>query len=81
MSEKVVSIRGEKIFAAGEINPEVVKLAEDLLEMAKSGQINALFAVMTHSDETVSSLHEGLVTYRFIGMVASELHLMSTGKD
>lgn len=77
----VVGLRGEEIQAAGEPNPDVVKLAEDLLDMARSGQINALFAVMTHSDETVSALHQGLVTYRFIGMVASELHLMSVGKD
>ncbi|SEE52249.1 hypothetical protein [Bradyrhizobium lablabi] len=78
---KVVGIRGEPIAVPGEVNPEVVKLAGDILEMAKSGNINALFAVLTHSDETVSSLHHGIVTLRVIGAVTHELHNMCAGKD
>lgn len=81
MSTKIVGIRGEPVVVPGEINPEVVKLAEDILEMARSGAINALFAVVTHSDETVSSLHQGLVTLRVIGAVTHELHNMCAGKD
>lgn len=81
MSDKVVGIRGEPVAAPCEIDPKVVKLAEDILEMASSGAINALFAVVTHSDETVSTLHQGIVTLRVIGAITHQLHNMCAGKD
>lgn len=77
----LVSLRGEAILAPGEVNPEVVEIAEKLLDMARSGEINAIVAFTTHADDGISTFRRGTTSYRLIGTITAALHEMCVGKD
>lgn len=64
---KVVSLRGTPLPTPGEPEPGVVRLAEKLAEMARSGEIVGLGAVVVHSDEGTSNFHEGVSTMGQLG--------------
>lgn len=70
----LVSLRGEEIPAPGEVNPEVVALAEELLELARSGEIHTLQAIFIHADETVGARQRGSTNYRLLGMLTKIIH-------
>jgi hypothetical protein len=70
----LVSLRGEALRSPGEVNPEVVALAEELLELARSGEIHSLIAIFVHADESVGSLQRGMSSYRLIGMMTKTIH-------
>jgi len=72
----IVSLRGEEIKPPGEPNPEAVEAAERLLELARSGEINTIFAVVQHADESVSAWRRGSITNRLIGLSYQMLHEM-----
>lgn len=67
MTDKVVSLRGDPVMAPGEVSPSTVALAERILEMARSGEIQGLVAVMLHSDSAVSYDCTGAVTFSIVG--------------
>jgi hypothetical protein len=75
----VVSLRGQPIISPGEVNPEVVELAEKLLNMAHSGEINALVALAIHSDDATSTFRRGSLTYRLVGSMTVMLHEICAG--
>jgi hypothetical protein len=70
----LVSLRGEAIPAPGEVNPEVVELAEKLLDLARSGEIKALQAFMVHADDCVSAQSKGGANYRLVGIMTHVIH-------
>jgi hypothetical protein len=70
----VVGLRGEEIRPPGEVNPDVVAQAEKILEMAKSGEINALVAAWLHADETVGGARKGGSNYRLLGLLTHLSH-------
>lgn len=75
MTEKVVSLRsGKTILAPGEICPAAVKLLEDLLMMARSGEIQGLVAFLAHSDGAIGlEYNEGLpITYNLVGRMLQD---------
>lgn len=77
----IVGLRGEAIRPPGEVNPEVVALAEELLELARSGEINALQAVFIHADETVGARQRGGANYRLVGMLTRIIHDICAGME
>lgn len=81
MSDTVVSLRGEPIRPPGEVNPEVVAIAEEILEMARGGEIHTLTAVFTHADECVGCRQRGTGNYRLVGMLMKVVHDILAGMD
>lgn len=65
----VVGLRGEEIKPRGEPRPNVVEAAEEVLELAKSGEITGFAIAMHHADETVSSWRRGDFSLRLIGIM------------
>lgn len=70
----IVGLRGESIRPPGEVNPEVVQLCEELLELARGGEIHTLQAVFIHADETVGARQRGGMNYRLVGMLTKIIH-------
>lgn len=70
----IVGLRGEEIPSPGEVNPEAVDLAKELVGWAESGEINTILAIFVHSDGTVGSNQRGAKSYRLIGMLTKVLH-------
>lgn len=70
----IVGLRGEAIRPPGEVNPEVVALAEELLGLAQAGEIHTLQAIFIHADETVGSRQRGAMNYRLVGMLTKIIH-------
>lgn len=69
MTEKVVSLQGKPLPVPGEPVEDVVKQLEDILQRAKSGEINGFVAVVTHADECVSAYQSIRPNLRVIGML------------
>jgi hypothetical protein len=78
---KVVSLRGGEIIPPGEPRPNVIALAEQILERAKSGDLMGLSAVLYHSDDTHSMRSEGRVTYATVGTFERLKHLLLRDMD
>ena len=77
----IVGLRGEEIRPPGEVNPEVVEIAERILEMARSGEISTLVAVYIHADETVGARQKGIGNYRVVGMLTKISHDICAGLE
>lgn len=77
----VVGLRGQEIRPPGEVTPDVVKLAEELLELARGGEINTLVAVFIHADETVGARQKGVANYRLVGMLTKIIHDICAGME
>lgn len=77
----IVGLRGEQIRPPGEVNPEVVALAEELLALARGGEIHTLSAVFIHADETVGSRQRGVSNYRLVGMMTKIIHDICAGME
>lgn len=77
----IVGLRGEEIRPPGEVNLEVVALAEELLELARSGEISTLIAVFVHADECVGARKRGTGSYRIVGMMTKLIHDICASMD
>jgi hypothetical protein len=69
MAEKVVGLRGEIVPQAVGVIPDVVKLLEDMLERARSGDVVGVSVAVQHSDECCQWHRAGLSSYRLLGLV------------
>ena len=69
MTEKVVSLQGKPLPVPGEPVEDVVKQLEDILERARSGEINGFVAVVTHADKLVSAYQSIRPNLRVMGML------------
>lgn len=67
MTAEVVGIRGDPVVAAAERRQQVIDQLEELLERAKSGDIQGVQIVTLHSDGTVGYWPGGLIQYNLIG--------------
>jgi hypothetical protein len=65
----VTSIRGAEIMPPGIPVPGVVDVAERMLEMAKSGQINSISAAVQCADSSTEYHCAGEVTNSVIGTI------------
>jgi hypothetical protein len=69
MAEKVVGLRGEIVPQAVGVVSDVVKLLEDMLERARSGDVVGVSVAVQHSDECCQWYRAGLSSYRLLGFV------------
>lgn len=61
----VVSLKGAPVAAPGTPNPDLVEDLEKLLDMARSGEINAIAYGVVYRD--------GLTSYRWVGRITRAL--------
>lgn len=70
MSEgKIVNLRGQELPEPGEVVPEVVAIAENLLEMARSGEVQGVLYVALHADEQTTAERGGCYTRGMLGLL------------
>jgi hypothetical protein len=60
---KVVSLHGEALPTPGEPVADVVKLLDEVLERARSGETLGVVVVERHADESASSDRAGSIRY------------------
>ncbi len=78
---KVVSLRGAEIIPPGVPRPCIVKLAEEILDRARSGDLMGLSVVMYHSDDTFTYWHEGRLVSGTLGTMERLKHYMIRDLD
>ncbi len=66
---KVVSLRGEEIRQPNEPCADLIAKLEDLLEMARGGEIKGMIAAVNHWDGCTSARRAGAVGRSTIGMI------------
>ena len=66
---RVVSLTGAEIIPPGTPKPDLIALAEEILERARSGDLAGLSVVLKHADDTHSYRHHGPVAYATIGCI------------
>ncbi|TNE43431.1 MAG: hypothetical protein EP341_11455 [Sphingomonadales bacterium] len=71
MSDRVVSIDGGPVIDGRDPNPDCVAELEDLLEMARSGEIVGIAGTIIHHDEGTSRITAGFCrSPRVVGSLA-----------
>ena len=67
----VIGLRGA-VAPISEPSPDVVEIAQRLLDLAASGEIMGIQAVVLHRDSTaVSQFRRGGINYAMVGMLMS----------
>lgn len=65
----IVSLSGKEVHPPGEVETNVVAELEDLLERARSGEINGI-AVITHcADDATGNSLTGVVSWSMLGKI------------
>lgn len=76
---KVVSLHGDEIRPPYVPDPKLVAGIEDVLELARSGEINGVVIAISNSDHTTQSRRLGVMSRGLIGML--EVLKMRTCQD
>lgn len=66
---KVVTLTGDPVNDPRESREDVIEVAERLLDMAKSGEINGLFCVVRYHDESTGLFRRGVQTWALLGRI------------
>jgi hypothetical protein len=69
VSGKVVSLHGETLTPASEPVASVIEMVEELLEMAKSGELRGINAAMLCRDDQAQIMRAGLQGVTLLGAV------------
>ena len=75
----VVNLSGKAIAVGGTApvaDSETIRLLEEALERARSGEICGVAIIMEHSNEQVSATHRISASYRVIGALAALHHTL-----
>ena len=68
MSDKIISLRtGASVCAPGEVNAEAVAEIEQLLERARSGDVQGIAIAYVHGDGATNCTYGGGVNFRPVG--------------
>lgn len=70
---KIVSLRGDPISQPGVSIPAVVSSLEELLEMARSGEIKGIAIAVLHADDATSMRRVGVQTRGCLEIMKHEL--------
>ena len=71
MTNSVVSLAGQPIYSRGVPQPEVIEVLEQILELARLGEIHGVHAVLVHDDGVVRRAQIGRCNYAAIGCLAA----------
>lgn len=63
----IVSLHGKPIWRKGVRQPEVVELLQEVLTLAKRGEIHGVHMVLVHDDGVARKARAGRVNYATIG--------------
>jgi hypothetical protein len=66
---KIVSLKGEEIIPRGTARPDVVAALEEMLEMAKSGEIDGIAAALLLHDDCTTFRLNGRANRALIGVI------------
>lgn len=66
----VVSLHGNPIFVRGVPRPDVVEMLEEVLELARRGEIHGAHMVLVHDDGVARKAMVGRCNYAAIGCIA-----------
>lgn len=69
MSEKVVGLRGRAVIDGRKPVETVVELLEAFAEMARSGEIVGVVAVVAYHDEATGGRRAGFNSYSMVGRI------------
>ena len=75
----VRTIRGGVAPEAREVNPDVIEAIEDLLQRARSGDLQGVICIGTHHDRTSGWVNAGWCYPATIGQLAMAQHAMTAG--
>jgi hypothetical protein len=64
---KVIGLHGKEVVDPREPDPEVIKAARDLLELAENGEINGFAASLSFHDHSTGDLYEGVLGMAMVG--------------
>jgi hypothetical protein len=67
----VVSLRGEPIWSRGVPRQDVVEMLEEILELARRGEIHGTHMVLVHDDGVARKAMIGRCNYAAIGCLAA----------
>jgi hypothetical protein len=76
MASSVVSLTGDPIYARGVPQPEVIEVLEEILKLARLGEIHGVHAVLVHDDGVVRKAQVGRCNYAAIGCLAALSSIM-----
>lgn len=69
MTDNVVTINGQPLADPREPDPEVVKFAERMLEMARSGEMRAISAAWENADLSIGYKRAGPACTKLVGAI------------
>jgi hypothetical protein len=64
---KVIGLRGQEVSDPRKPREDVIRMAEDLLERAKSGEVDGFLAVLHYADEATGIMRAGLASCAMLG--------------
>ena len=67
--EKIVSLKGDPIIPKGTVRPDLISDLEQLVEMAKNGQIDGIACALLFSDDCTSYRLKGRANRALIGVI------------
>ncbi len=80
MTDNVQSLRGGPVIKREPV-PDVVKLFEDLLEAAQSGEIVGFAGAYLHCDDCTSYRRAGMITRGLLGALAIVQYRLLSERD
>lgn len=82
MTSTVVSLNGEAIFAPGVPHEDVVSMLEEMLDLARRGEIHGIHMVLVHDDGVPRKATVGRCNYAAVGCLSSlQAVLLEEGLD
>lgn len=70
----IVSITGNRSVYSGEPDPTTVEMLEDLLERARSGEIQGVIGAMVYRDSTATGFYAGYRCNAMLGALTKKQH-------
>lgn len=81
MSDKIISLRtGAAVCAPGEVNAEVVAELEQLLERARSGDVQGVAIAFVHGDGASNCTYGGVITFSIVGKLVQMTNYLAAEK-
>lgn len=81
MSDKIISLRtGASVCAPGEVNAEAVAEIEQLLERARSGDVQGIAIAYVHGDGATNCTYGGVINFSLVGKLVQLTNYLAAEK-